>query len=346
MTYLEVYAASQPTPTQGTGWRRHYPAPFGRFDALRRSGRRVGCMPACRHLGSLARAGRRPGLRRPARQRLLHAVRRLGASRQRHPHDARADPRRPEGHRALHPHGPHLFRRPAAPSWCRRSPTNSACALRSAPGSTRTTRRNEREMRSVIDLARRGRNIDSIVVGNETIFRGEQTVDELIKMIQRVKRETSVPVTTGEIWHAWIEHPELASAVDFIAAHVLPYWEGISEKAAVDQAIHIYNTLRQAYPGKRIVIAEFGWPSAGYNRRDAYPGPDGAGRGAARLRQPRRSARHRLQHHRSLRPAVEDLRRRRRPLLGHVRHLARSRSSPGPARSPIPTTGSSPASRC
>ena len=133
--------------------------------------------------------------------------------------------------------------------------------------------RNNREMRAVIELARKHRNIDSVVVGNETIFRGEQTIDELIRKIQRVKRETSVPVTTGEIWHAWIEHPELASAVDFIAAHVLPYWEGISETAAVDQAIRIYDQLRAAYPGKRIVIAEFGWPSAGYNRRDANPDP-------------------------------------------------------------------------
>jgi exo-beta-1,3-glucanase (GH17 family)/cellulose synthase/poly-beta-1,6-N-acetylglucosamine synthase-like glycosyltransferase len=132
--------------------------------------------------------------------------------------------------------------------------------------------RNERELRSVVELARKGGSIDSIVVGNETIYRGEQTAEELIKKIQRVKRETSLPVTTGEIWHAWIEHPELASAVDFIAAHVLPYWEGISDKAAVDHTIMIYNKLRDAYPGKRIVIAEFGWPSAGYNRRDAFPG--------------------------------------------------------------------------
>ena len=133
--------------------------------------------------------------------------------------------------------------------------------------------RNEREMRNVIDLARKHRNVDSVVVGNETIYRGEQTIDELIRKIHRVKRETSVPVTTGEIWSAWIEHPELASAVDYIAAHVLPYWEGISEGAAVDQAIRIYDQLRAAYPGKRIVIAEFGWPSAGYNRRDAVPDP-------------------------------------------------------------------------
>jgi exo-beta-1,3-glucanase (GH17 family)/cellulose synthase/poly-beta-1,6-N-acetylglucosamine synthase-like glycosyltransferase len=132
--------------------------------------------------------------------------------------------------------------------------------------------RNEREIRAVIDLARRHRNIDSVVVGNETIYRGDQTVDELIRKIQRVKRETSAKVTTGEIWHAWIDNPKLASAVDYIAAHVLPYWEGISEREAVDQAIRVYNQLRQAYPGKRIVIAEFGWPSAGYNRRDANPG--------------------------------------------------------------------------
>jgi exo-beta-1,3-glucanase (GH17 family)/cellulose synthase/poly-beta-1,6-N-acetylglucosamine synthase-like glycosyltransferase len=135
------------------------------------------------------------------------------------------------------------------------------------------TDRNEREIRAVIDLAKKHRNIDSIVVGNETIYRGEQTTDELIQKIHRVKRDTSVPVTTGEIWNAWIDHPELVSAVDFIAAHVLPYWEGISETAAVDQAIRVYDLLRQTYPGKRIVIAEFGWPSAGYNRRDANPDP-------------------------------------------------------------------------
>ncbi len=132
--------------------------------------------------------------------------------------------------------------------------------------------RNEREIRSVIDLAKRHSNVNGIIVGNETIFRGEQKVADLIPMIQRVKRSTNVPVTTGEIWHVWIEHPELVSAVDYIAAHILPYWEGFSEKQAVDQAILIYDKLRQAYPGKRIVVAEFGWPSAGYNLKSANPG--------------------------------------------------------------------------
>jgi exo-beta-1,3-glucanase (GH17 family)/cellulose synthase/poly-beta-1,6-N-acetylglucosamine synthase-like glycosyltransferase len=132
--------------------------------------------------------------------------------------------------------------------------------------------RNDREIRSVIDLTKRHSNINGIIVGNETIFRGEQKVSDLIQMIQRVKRATNVPVTTGEIWHVWVEHPELVSAVDYIAAHILPYWEGFSETQAVDQAVLIYDKLRKAYPGKRIVIAEFGWPSAGYNLKNANPG--------------------------------------------------------------------------
>jgi cellulose synthase/poly-beta-1,6-N-acetylglucosamine synthase-like glycosyltransferase/exo-beta-1,3-glucanase (GH17 family) len=182
--------------------------------------------------------------------------------------------------------------------------------------------KNACELNRVIDLARRYRNIDGVVIGNETIYRGEsiflddrrlfpeddlkarpgegrykgltpeeiaviakaQNADEekkllervnvarLIRVIQRVKREVpNVPVTTGEIWSVWRDHPELVSSVDYIAAHVLPYWEGQSETIAVEEAIRVYNTLRQAYPGKRIVIAEFGWPSAGYNRRDANP---------------------------------------------------------------------------
>ncbi len=132
--------------------------------------------------------------------------------------------------------------------------------------------RNEREIAAAIDLARRHSNVKSVMVGNETIFRGEQTVDNLIKMIQRVKRATNVPVSTGEIWHVWLAHPELVSQVDYIAAHVLPYWEGFSDAQAVDQTVLVYDKLRQAYPGKRIVIAEFGWPSAGYNLKHAEPG--------------------------------------------------------------------------
>jgi cellulose synthase/poly-beta-1,6-N-acetylglucosamine synthase-like glycosyltransferase/exo-beta-1,3-glucanase (GH17 family) len=184
--------------------------------------------------------------------------------------------------------------------------------------------RNNREIEAAINLARRNSNVIGIVVGNETIFRGEQipienlgspetgldpgeiaritreeaqriqdaqsqpddkraealkwavaenNVQRLVKLVQRVKKSVNVPVTTGEIWNIWRDHPGLASNVDFIAAHVLPYWEGFTSAQAVDQAVDRYQLLRDQFPGKRIMIAEFGWPSAGYNLGNADPGP-------------------------------------------------------------------------
>jgi exo-beta-1,3-glucanase (GH17 family)/cellulose synthase/poly-beta-1,6-N-acetylglucosamine synthase-like glycosyltransferase len=133
--------------------------------------------------------------------------------------------------------------------------------------------RNEREIDAAINLARHNSNVIGVVVGNETIYRGEQKVDDLIELIKRVKKSVNVPVTTGEIWNIWRDYPQLAYSVDFIAAHVLPYWENFTDKQAVDQAVDKYLLLRDQFRGKRVMIAEFGWPSAGYNLRDAVPGP-------------------------------------------------------------------------
>jgi exo-beta-1,3-glucanase (GH17 family)/cellulose synthase/poly-beta-1,6-N-acetylglucosamine synthase-like glycosyltransferase len=136
----------------------------------------------------------------------------------------------------------------------------------------RNKEQNEREITSVIDVAMQHSNVSSIVVGNETIFRDDVKIGTLIELIQRVRSSVSVPVTTGEIWSVWRDHPELVAAVDYIAVHILPYWQGVSEKGAVEAAIGGYEELRRLYPNKRIVIAEFGWPSAGYNFKSANPG--------------------------------------------------------------------------
>ena len=148
--------------------------------------------------------------------------------------------------------------------------------------------RNEREIQAAIALSRRYSNINAIVVGNETMLRADKSVDDLIGIIRRVKRQSPVPVTTGETFDVWMgitdpRKPEdaqkkaeaatkLASTVDFIAAHILPYWGGIPAHQAVEQTILTYNQLRARHPGKRIVIAEFGWPSGGYNMHAADPG--------------------------------------------------------------------------
>jgi exo-beta-1,3-glucanase (GH17 family)/cellulose synthase/poly-beta-1,6-N-acetylglucosamine synthase-like glycosyltransferase len=137
---------------------------------------------------------------------------------------------------------------------------------------------NQLEIRAALDLAQRYRygnangNVNAVVIGNETIYRGDLTIDQLIALIKEAKQSSPVPVTTGEIGSVWLDHPELSSAVDFVAAHVLPYWNGIDASHAVDHTMDFYQMLRRELPGKRIVIAEFGWPSAGYNFQAANPG--------------------------------------------------------------------------
>ncbi|MGQ3675762.1 glycosyltransferase [Xanthobacter sp. TB0139] len=132
--------------------------------------------------------------------------------------------------------------------------------------------RNAKEMKNAVEVANANRNVIGIVVGNETVLRGEKSGKEMAELIRRVKRQTNVPVTTGEIWNTWLEEPELASSVDYILAHILPYWEGVPANQVVDYTINAYNRLRAAFPGKRIVIGEFGWPSSGFNRDASVPG--------------------------------------------------------------------------
>ncbi|MDR3465563.1 MAG: glycosyltransferase [Xanthobacteraceae bacterium] len=133
--------------------------------------------------------------------------------------------------------------------------------------------RNEREIASALNLARRYPNVTRLVVGNETVHRKELSPTALAALVRRVKRDSPVPVATADNWRTFIEHPELVDAVDEVFAHIIPYWEGASGGAATQTSLAIYQKLRAAYPDKPIVIGEFGWPSAGHNHLQAVPGP-------------------------------------------------------------------------
>ena len=129
--------------------------------------------------------------------------------------------------------------------------------------------RNEREIKEVIQIARNHRNVVRVIIGNEALLREEIPRAKLIEYLDEVRGKLNVPVSTAEPWHVWIRYPELADHVDFLAVHLLPYWEGIRVDLAVDYAINCYETLQKAFPGKPIVISEIGWPSNGRTRRNA-----------------------------------------------------------------------------
>jgi len=122
------------------------------------------------------------------------------------------------------------------------------------------------------------RQVVRVIVGNESVHREEQTVEQMIGHIRTVKQSVSVPVSTAEPWHLWLAHPELADAVDFIAVHLLPYWEGVSLEHAVDYVFQRYRQLKDAYPDKPIVVTEVGWPSHGRTLHDAAATPSNQAR--------------------------------------------------------------------
>ncbi|MBR0656017.1 glycosyltransferase [Plastoroseomonas arctica] len=123
--------------------------------------------------------------------------------------------------------------------------------------------RNAVEIRSLIDTARANRNVNRVIVGNESILRGDLTPAQLIGYMEQVRRQVRVPVTTAEPWHVWVDHPELGRAVDVITIHLLPYWEGLPVDEALRYIMDRYDQVQALFPGKPIVIGEVGWPSAG-----------------------------------------------------------------------------------
>ncbi len=127
----------------------------------------------------------------------------------------------------------------------------------------------EPEIAGLIKLARENPNVRRVLVGNEAILRTDITVPQAIDYVKRVKKKVNVPVSIAEPWHVWLQHPELVEAVDFLAVHLLPYWEGVPIDEAVTYALFRYNELKTKYPNKHILIAEIGWPADGPWRRGA-----------------------------------------------------------------------------
>jgi exo-beta-1,3-glucanase (GH17 family) len=117
--------------------------------------------------------------------------------------------------------------------------------------------------------------IIAIVVGNEVLLRGEMTAANLIAVIREIKAHVAMPVTYADVWEFWLRYPDVQSAVDFVTIHVLPYWEDfpIPASRAAAHLVAIRNKVAAAFPGKEIVIGEYGWPSAGRMREDARPSP-------------------------------------------------------------------------
>ncbi|MCL4780500.1 MAG: glycosyltransferase [Gammaproteobacteria bacterium] len=128
---------------------------------------------------------------------------------------------------------------------------------------------NASEIERAIRLARSHDNVIRLIVGNEVVLRGDIPLSDLTAYLDRVRTAVKQPVSTAEPWHVWLRHPELAEHVDYLAVHMLPYWEGVSAEASIGYIDAKVAELEAAFPGKKIVLAEVGWPSNGRTREAA-----------------------------------------------------------------------------
>jgi cellulose synthase/poly-beta-1,6-N-acetylglucosamine synthase-like glycosyltransferase/exo-beta-1,3-glucanase (GH17 family) len=141
---------------------------------------------------------------------------------------------------------------------------------------------NAEETRTLIRMANQNPNIERVMVGNENILRWDGQKDQretsavspaqLIREIRNVKRNVKVPVSTAEPWHIWLRYPELAKEVDYLAVHILPYWDEQSSLTPLEYLKDKIGQLKQAYPNKNIIVTEVGWPSNGASRRSPATG--------------------------------------------------------------------------
>lgn len=116
--------------------------------------------------------------------------------------------------------------------------------------------------------------VTALVVGNEVLTVNEMPIKDLLPYLDEARRRSPVPVTIAEVWSVWLKYPELADHVDFIGAHILPYWDGAP--ASMGKALAFVEDslgkLEARFPGKHILIAETGWPSGGKAKGGLAPG--------------------------------------------------------------------------
>jgi exo-beta-1,3-glucanase (GH17 family) len=133
---------------------------------------------------------------------------------------------------------------------------------------------NRFQIETAVGLANRYPDvIRAIVVGNEVLLRGELSASALTDTIRKVKAAVPVPVTYADVWEFWLRNRDVASAVDFVTIHILPYWEDapIPARDAAGHIVAITHQVAASFAGKEIMIGEFGWPSAGRMRQGALP---------------------------------------------------------------------------
>ena len=130
---------------------------------------------------------------------------------------------------------------------------------------------NEKEIAGLIQLANEG-CVDIAAVGNEVMYRGDLTEEELLSFIYRVKEQiTNIPVGYVDAYYEFSHRPKITEACDVILANCYPYWEGCDIDYSLVYMKQMFQEAVVAGKGKKVIISETGWPSEGASLGGAHP---------------------------------------------------------------------------
>ena len=113
--------------------------------------------------------------------------------------------------------------------------------------------------------------------GSEVRTRHGNALDgEITRCIDALRNAgVTQPITTIDIWWEWCNRSltctqtSFASQVDWIGTNIFPWWENkfsgihtcIPAEKAADFHIARLEEIHRTYPGKDVVVTEFGWPN-------------------------------------------------------------------------------------
>ncbi|WP_370477387.1 glycoside hydrolase family 17 protein [Tamlana flava] len=135
---------------------------------------------------------------------------------------------------------------------------------------------NKKEIEGLKNLANKG-CVDIAAVGNEVMYRGDLTEEELLAFIKDVKNNlTQVPVGYVDAYYEFTKRPKITEACDVILANCYPYWEGCSIEYSLIYMKDMFHQAMKAAKGKKVIITETGWPSQGEGLSGAMPSTENA----------------------------------------------------------------------
>jgi len=135
---------------------------------------------------------------------------------------------------------------------------------------------NELELRNGIEIARAG-HADILAVGNEVMLRQDLTDAQLVDYIERAKAAVpGVPVGTVDAYFLFENHPPVTAACDTLLVNCYPFWESCPAEYALLYMKEMYRRAQNVADGKKVIISETGWPTAGSPFGAAVPSYDSA----------------------------------------------------------------------